>query len=122
MKESDIEKLCRMEAAQNGLVLFRNARGYDRERKVKYGLGPDGASDEIGFYTVTITPEMVGKQVAVFAAIEIKTPGGKTDKERLHNQKKFVANIRKRGGMAGFAQSPECIKRIIRNYLTALSE
>lgn len=118
MKEGDIESLCRLEAARNGMVIWRNARGFDNQRKVTYGLGPDGASDEIGFHSVEITPDMVGKKVAIFTAIEIKKPNAKTNKERLKKQKEFVATIRNRGGISGFATCPEDIPKIIKKCLT----
>jgi len=118
MKESNIEKLCRLKASALGLVLFRNARGYDPTNKVKYGLGPDGASDEIGFYSVTVTPEMVGESVAIFSAIEIKTPNHKTNKKRFSDQKRFIANVKRAGGIGGFATCEEDIERIIKKHFT----
>lgn len=121
MKESDIEKLCRLAAAQNDMVIWRNHRGAaktDRGGFITFGLGPDGASDEIGFTKVKITPDMVGDTVAVFTAIEIKKPGSSTAKKRLKSQKRFVSNIKEAGGIAGFARSPEDIKKILEKYLT----
>ena len=47
--------------------IFRNNTGFDATNKVRYGL-VTGSSDLIGWQTVTITEEMVGKQVAVFVA------------------------------------------------------
>jgi len=48
--------------------IFRNNTGFDATNKVRYGLVV-GSSDLIGWQTVTITPDMVGKQVAVFVAL-----------------------------------------------------
>lgn len=125
MKESNIEKLCRLAAAKLGLVLWRNQRGKTQDMRgqwISYGLGPDGASDEIGFYSTVITPDMVGQRIAIFSAIEIKKPGAKTNPARLHNQISFIANIRKHGGIAGVAECPEDLEKIIKKCLTRSNE
>ena len=49
-----------------GVVLIKKARF------VRYGL-TKGSCDLIGWKTVEITPDMVGKKVAVFVGIEMKT-------------------------------------------------
>jgi hypothetical protein len=41
-----------------------------------------GSADLIGYRTITITPEMVGQQVAVFTSIEVKTPTGRIRPEQ----------------------------------------
>jgi hypothetical protein len=48
--------------------LWRNNIGlaFYQGKYVQYGLAP-GSGDLIGFRSVTITPEMVGQRVAVFA-------------------------------------------------------
>jgi|SRR5579862_2122339 len=61
-----------------------------------------GGSDYVGWTPVKITPEMVGKTVAVFTGIEVKTPDGRRSPE----QKNFVAQVEKHGGFACFATSP----------------
>jgi len=61
--------------SQTGSVLFRNDNGMGYRKNgamFPYGLG-SGSSDQIGYKITTITPEMVGSQVALFQAIEIKT-------------------------------------------------
>lgn len=83
------------------VVLFRNQRGYDQRAKAKYGVGPNGGSDLIGYWKVTITPEMVGKQVAVFVAMEVKTENGRVEPE----QRAFVERVSADGGRAGIARS-----------------
>lgn len=87
--------------------LFRNSVGAYRNNQgqfVRYGLGP-GTSDLIGWRTTVVSPDMVGKRVAIFVAIEVKDPAGKTNQERLKNQKQFVKIVREHGGIAGFALS-----------------
>lgn len=56
-----------------------------------------GSSDLIGWNSITITEDMVGKRVAVFTAVEIKTGSVKTTAE----QKIFIDNVNKAGGIAG---------------------
>jgi hypothetical protein len=56
-----------------------------------YVWGPD----LIGFQSMTITPEMVGRQVAIFTAIEVKTDNGKVSPA----QTKFIDMVRKFGGI-----------------------
>jgi hypothetical protein len=69
---------------------------------VRYGLQP-GSSDLIGWRTVTITPEMVGQQVAVFTSIEVKTPTGRVKPE----QQQWLDAVQAAGGIAGVARSVE---------------
>jgi len=79
-----------------GAVVIQNAR------PLHAGLCV-GSSDLIGWKTVTITPDMVGQQVAVFTAIEVKQPGKYPSPE----QRQFLANVTKAGGISGTARSPE---------------
>jgi hypothetical protein len=91
--------------ANHGCRLFRNNTGAIKDqtgRLVRFGLCK-GSSDLIGFKPVTITPEMVGRTVAIFTAIEVKTPGGKPTPEQLH----FVKRVKDHGGIAGIARSVE---------------
>lgn len=71
-----------------------------------------GSSDLIGWQTITITPEMVGKQIAVFTAIEVKTATGKPTPEQLN----FIEIVRKSGGIAGISTDPESAKKIILSW------
>jgi hypothetical protein len=50
-------------------------------RHVRCGLAP-GSSDLIGWHTVEITPEMVGRKVAVFVGVEVKTGSTATTDEQ----------------------------------------
>lgn len=69
-------------------------------RPLHAGLCP-GSSDLIGYRTVTITPEMVGQELAVFAAVEVKSSTGRPTAE----QTAFVEHVRQAGGRAGIARS-----------------
>ena len=41
-------------------------------RRLKAGCGPDGMPDYIGWRQLTITPDMIGKTIAQFCAMELK--------------------------------------------------
>jgi hypothetical protein len=78
-------------------------------RYVQFGVGNPGGSDLIGYRRVRVTPEMVGQDVAVFAAVEVKTPRGRIKPE----QQQFVDHIRSAGGIAGIARSVDEAKNIL---------
>jgi len=62
---------------------------------IKYGLFP-GSGDMVGWSTVEVTPDMVGKRLAVFTSVEIKT-----ENDRLsEKQKKWRDNVQAAGGIA----------------------
>jgi hypothetical protein len=92
--------------------LWRNNRGVAiyGGHKVRYGVGPNGASDWIGYRRVQITPEMVGSYIAQFVAIEAKAPG----KESRDDQRLFLDRVSNDGGCAGVAQSGEDAERILK--------
>ena len=71
-------------------------------RRFRSGL-PIGFPDLFGFRTIEITPEMIGKKVAVFAFIEVKKPGGRTSiaQEKMHT---FLHNAGAVGGVARSAK------------------
>ena len=56
---------------------------------------PEGFPDLIGWKTITVTPEMVGKQIAVFWGKEVKT--GKLQPTKA--QRKFGEVLEKMGGI-----------------------
>jgi hypothetical protein len=88
--------------------LFRNQVGtYKLEdgRYISSGLC-EGSSDLIGWTEVIVTPEMVGKRIALFTAIEVKNlsnkRGGRTaTKEQRH----FIREVEAAGGIAGVART-----------------
>ena len=71
----------------------------------------EGSSDLIGWTTREVTPDMVGKKVAIFTAVEVKTPSGKASAQQLN----FIARVRECGGIAGIARSPEEAQNLIEN-------
>ena len=84
---------------------------------IQYGL-KKGSSDLICIYRIEITPEMVGKKIGIFTAIEIKTEKGVVSKE----QKDFINTITKLGGIAGTARSVEDAVGLINDYLADLKK
>jgi len=97
--------------------LLRNNVGVllDRTgRPIAYGLGSKGAkplkgtSDKIGWRSVTVAPEMVGRRLAVFVAIEEKDLAHPTP-----DQLRFIANVQAVGGLAGVAHSAEEARAIL---------
>ena len=89
-----------------GDVVIRNAR------PLRAGLCV-GSSDLIGWSVKKITPEMVGKNVAIFTAIEVKTDSGRIQKEQLN----FIKKIQKDGGIAGISRSDSEAVKLINEIL-----
>lgn len=69
-----------------------------------------GAGDLVGWRSVEITPDMVGKRLAVFTSIEVKTAKGRVSDE----QKNFIRVVNEAGGIAGVARSKEDAKDLIK--------
>jgi hypothetical protein len=86
----------------NGTVVIQNARPLHAGLVV-------GASDLIGFTSIKITESMVGKKIAVFTAIEGKTPIGKPSPDQLN----FIRVVKEAGGIAGVARTPEEAEEMI---------
>lgn len=112
--------------------LLRNNNGSlknDEGRWVRFGLGniskrvseKSKSSDLIGITVVEITPEMVGKKVGIFTAIEVKPVGFKV-KETYHKnsrefaQENFNQFVRNHFGFSGFATSGDDLRHIIGHF------
>lgn len=97
--------------------LFRNTIGMAVKasgEKIKFGLCNPGGSDLIGWTRIKITPEMVGRTMAVFTAIESKRPGWKPNQKwDLGSQNNFIGQVLAAGGLAGVARNVEEAKKII---------
>jgi hypothetical protein len=97
---------------EKSLRLFRNNTGSlpdpRTKRPVQFGLCK-GSADLIGWKQVTITPDMVGQRVAVFASIEVKTPTGRLTPE----QQIWLDAVQAAGGVAGIARSVEDAQQIL---------
>lgn len=79
-----------------GVVLWRNARGYDADRKQKYGL-TDGAADYIGVCR--------GR----FLAVEFKTAKGR----QQPNQAAFQGIVERAGGIYAIIRTLDDVRRLL---------
>jgi hypothetical protein len=105
MSEKVIQAEIQLELAKVGVRLWRNNVGMLEDRngqKVKYGLCK-GSSDLIGLTPIKITSEMVGKTVAVFTALEVKTKSGRATPEQVE----FIYAINNYGGIAAIVRSKD---------------
>lgn len=109
--EQSIQQHIRIACSTGDTRLFRNNTGTLKDqhgRPVQFGLCK-GSADLIGYRTITVTPDMVGQQVAVFLSIEVKTPTGRIRPE----QQQWLETIQAAGGIAGVARSVEDALRIV---------
>ena len=117
--EAAVQSRVRLQADQNGGVLFRNNSGVfhavdpdtGKTIFVRYGLCNDSkevnakikSSDLIGIRPVKITPDMVGKTFGLFVARECKREGLRySGSEDQVGQKKFIDIVNGHGGDAAF--------------------
>ena len=116
MTETDIKRRIMLATASPDIRLWNNPVGqgwqgrsfeirdkqlvFGQARRVNYGLCP-GSSDLIGPRSIVITPDMVGRRIAVFAAIEVKTETGRASVEQVS----FCKTINSLGGMSGIART-----------------
>lgn len=103
--ETDLQQRIRLALGTHPeLRIFRNQVGSLPDprtgRLVQFGLAR-GSADLIGWRTIVVTPEMVGRRLAVFTSIEVKTPTGRLTPAQ-HN---WQAAVRSAGGIAGVARS-----------------
>ena len=105
LSEADFMRRCQKLATTLGGRLWRNNVGTLLDKRgvpVHFGLAK-GSSDLIGFVPVTITPDMVGQTLAVFASVEVKTLTGRVRPE----QKDWIAMVQRFGGLAGIVRTDE---------------
>lgn len=84
------------------LVILRNAS------RLSFGLQV-GSHDLIGWRSMVVTPEMIGRRLAIFLGGEIKTDVGNLSSE----QRNFHRNLLEAGGLSGIWRTPgEALKTI----------
>lgn len=88
-----------------GDVVIRKAR------RVRVGF--PGLSDTIGFTKVKITPEMVGRTVAIFTAAETKGEKTKVRPEQIQ----FVRVINQSGGIGVIAKKLEHLFEAVNKFI-----
>lgn len=114
--ETGVWKMARLLLSPFGFKLFRNQRyrgpivrnGKITESWADCGL-VDGASDLIGWRSIIITADMVGKRIAQFCAFETKVKGKPSP-----DQSTFLAAVERDGGVAEVVYSEDDLKK----YLT----
>ena len=111
MTESDAQSLIRQRVGNGSVRLFRNNVGATRDargRLIRYGLAK-GSADLIGWLTRKITQDDVGKTIAQFVSIEVKSSSGKPRPDQIAWQDA----VNNAGGRAGIARSVEDAEKII---------
>lgn len=95
--------------------VFRNQVGVYRledGRVIASGLCK-GSSDLVGWKIMEVTPSLLpsllGRRIAVFVSIEIKTSTGRVSPEQAN----WVNAVQKAGGLAGVARSLEEAQQIL---------
>jgi hypothetical protein len=76
---------------------------------VQFGVGSPGGSDLIGYRRVRVTEDMVGQEIAQFAAVEVKTLRGRVRPE----QQQFINHVLSAGGVAGIARSVDEAQKLL---------
>ena len=112
--EQRIQQEIRLAVSKGDTRVFRNNTGTLRDqhgRPVSFGLAK-GSADLIGWRTITITPEMVGQQVAVFTSIEVKSATGRLRPE----QQQWLDAVQAAGGIAGVARCVDDALRIVTDH------
>lgn len=112
--EKDVERTLILYASKCGSTLFKNNVGMYQDQRgyvIRYGLCK-GSSDLIGWTPVTITPDMVGRKLAVFTAVEVKKNKHGSYKA-TEDQKRFISAVLNAGGFSGVADCNKDLEEII---------
>lgn len=111
MSEAALQNKIRLAINAPHIRMFRNNVGM--LNGVQFGLCK-GSSDLIGFTSKTITADDVGKTVAVFTAIEVKTPTGRISKEQTN----FISMVNGFGGIGAVCRSVDEANNLIKDGTT----
>ncbi|MDW8332823.1 MAG: VRR-NUC domain-containing protein [Bacteroidia bacterium] len=98
-------------AKKRGVTLMRNPAGVftlPTGKRVSFGLAK-GAADLIGWTPVVIGPEHVGKKIAVFCAVEVKTKNTAVSGA----QKRFLEKVAADGGAAEVFRENQDLQQLI---------
>lgn len=112
--ERDIQARVWEGVGREGATMFRNnvgafKKGHIIKRFIRFGL-LKGSADLIGWTSVIVTHEMIGKKIAVFTSLEIKKKTGKAKKDQIY----WAGRVRGDGGYAGIVRSLAEALRIVR--------
>lgn len=125
VREQNVMKSVMLALSRAGAVVFRQNVGqavvggleWIRQRKMVtvnpgdcvvrgarvFHAGFPGQGDVVGWLSVEITPEMVGRRVAVTVWPEVKAEAGRRRPEQVN----FCEQLHAAGGITGFVRSPE---------------
>lgn len=96
-------------------MLIKQSRSIALGFSTASGESVTGTLDLNGYITMEITPEMVGRKVAIYSAFDAKrSEGGKKTKE----QQETIDRITAAGGIAGFANSPDEAEQVVKNWMS----
>lgn len=115
MKEREIQNAIRLKYSRGLCRLFNNDNGRAQlkdGRVIKYGLAVS-SPDLIGWHTITITSEMVGKDVAIFIGAEVKIPRKRATPE----QQMFLDLLKSSGAISGVVCSEGDFKKLVDDYI-----
>lgn len=90
---------------QPGDILIRHPR------PLNAGL-MKGSGDGIGWSTITITPDMVGREVAVFTSAETKSSTGRVRPE----QTTWHENVQNAGGISAIVRHPDDLRYAVEEF------
>lgn len=86
-----------------------DARGAFSWAPVSNGFGVHGIPDRVGCVPIVVTPEMVGRRIGVFVAIECKGSDRAREKDRGVSPQQLmrIKEIHAAGGIAAAIYGPE---------------
>lgn len=98
--------------ARGDITLWRNNVGafqWAPGKWLRYGLST-GSSDFIGLRSVVVSPDMVGKRIAIFCALESKADKGVVSDE----QRAFIEAVTRAGGIAGIVKDVDDCEELMK--------
>ncbi len=110
-----------LECGKHNMRLFKNIRGmfYTKDgREIKAGLMADHSGDLVGWTKIVITPDMVGRSVAIYTEIEAKNSKWKKPKNQHEkDQAERMEKIKTFGGIAAILNSEKNLKILLENFI-----
>lgn len=114
MSERDLIDELLLKASKVGIRLSRNNSGiafFENGSTVAYGCFRPGGSDLLGWTPHVITQADIGRRVAVFTAVELKTAKQKPTDE----QQRFLRAVERAGGIAEWGRDVNgLVERLIK--------
>lgn len=109
--ETQITQAIRLAVSNGSIRLWKNNVGKLRDhagRIVSFGLAT-GSPDLVGLKSVYVSPDMIGRRIAILAGLEVKSDTGRIRPE----QQRFLDMLNDFGAIAGIARSVEDAKRVL---------